>query len=83
MVNESPEFLMPGLLPSGSHSMFGMARVKGLIVALTGYRVHVVGAVTTGQLHLNGVLSGTFGLKRSECQARPPSNIPSNATVRR
>ena len=48
MVNESPGFSMPGVLPSGSQSMIELARAKKLLLALPGYRIHVVGATTTG-----------------------------------
>jgi hypothetical protein len=48
MMNESTTFNMPALLPAGPEQMIARAKANGLIVPLTGYRVHVIGASTAG-----------------------------------
>ena len=48
MVNEIRGFVMPALLPTGAERMLEVAKAKGLVVPLSGYRVHVYGASTTG-----------------------------------
>lgn len=48
MMNESANFQMPALLPSGPDRMLAMARSNGLIVPLHGYKVHVIGASPAG-----------------------------------
>ena len=48
MMNESANFQMPALLPSGPDRMLAMARSNGLIVPLHGYKIHVIGASPAG-----------------------------------
>jgi hypothetical protein len=48
MMNESANFQMPALLPSGPDRMLAIARSNGLIVPLHGYKVHVIGASPAG-----------------------------------
>jgi hypothetical protein len=48
MMNETKEFPMPSLIELGSQEMLERTKAEGLLVPLKGYRVHVVGATTTG-----------------------------------
>ena len=48
MMNETAEFPMPALLPSGSEGMLKRSQSNRLIVPLTGYRIHVLGASPSG-----------------------------------
>jgi hypothetical protein len=48
MMNESANFEMPALLPSGPDKMLAHARSSGLIVPLRGYMVYVIGASPAG-----------------------------------
>jgi hypothetical protein len=48
MMNETPGLLMPALIPLGPQKMLEHAKASGLIVPLQGYKIHVIGAATTG-----------------------------------
>ena len=48
MMNESPSFNMPALLPEGPDKMVERTKANGLLVPLAGYRVYVVGASPAG-----------------------------------
>jgi hypothetical protein len=48
MMNETAEFPMPALIPSGSDGMLKQAKGNHLVVPLIGYRVHVLGAAPSG-----------------------------------
>ncbi len=48
MMNETPGMLMPALIPLGPQKMLEHAKANGLIVPLQGYKIHVIGAATTG-----------------------------------
>jgi hypothetical protein len=48
MMNETPEFRMPALIPTGPEGMLQRAKSNQLVVPLTGYRIHVLGASTAG-----------------------------------
>lgn len=48
MMNETPGMLMPALIPLGPPKMLEHAKANGLIVPLPGYKIHVIGAATTG-----------------------------------
>jgi hypothetical protein len=44
MVNETKEFQMPAILPSGPEKMLEQAKANGLLVPLKGYRIYIYGA---------------------------------------
>jgi len=44
MMNETKEFPMPTLIESGAARMLELAKAKGLMVPMHGYKVHVYGA---------------------------------------
>jgi hypothetical protein len=48
MMNETAEFPMPALIPSGPDGMLKRAKGNHLVVPLTGYRIHVIGASPAG-----------------------------------
>lgn len=48
MMNESPAFNMPALLPTGPQQMVERAKANGLVIPLAGYRVYVIGASPAG-----------------------------------
>ncbi|MFZ1005912.1 MAG: hypothetical protein WAN65_03690 [Candidatus Sulfotelmatobacter sp.] len=48
MMNETREFPMPRLLDIGPERMLERAKMNGLVVPLSGYRIHVYGASTAG-----------------------------------
>jgi hypothetical protein len=48
MMNESANFNMPPLLPTGPEAMLARAKASGLIVPLHGYQIHVIGASPSG-----------------------------------
>jgi hypothetical protein len=48
MMNESANFNMPALLPTGPEKMIERAKANGLVVPLAGYRVYVIGASPAG-----------------------------------
>jgi hypothetical protein len=48
MMNETAQFNMPALIPSGPEGMMRHARSHRLVVPLGGYRIHVVGASIAG-----------------------------------
>jgi hypothetical protein len=48
MMNESANFNMPALLPAGPEKMIERAKANSLMVPLSGYRVHVIGASPAG-----------------------------------
>lgn len=48
MMNETAAFNMPALLPSGPQRVLEYAKANGLLVPLSGYRIHVFGASTAG-----------------------------------
>ncbi len=48
MMNESANFNMPALLPSGPEKMVERAKNNGLMVPLDGYKVYVIGASPAG-----------------------------------
>ena len=48
MMNESANFNMPALLPSGPEQMLARAKANRSVVPLHGYQVHVIGASLAG-----------------------------------
>jgi hypothetical protein len=48
MMNETPQFPMPALIPLGPQGMLRKAKSNGLVVPLKGYQIHVLGASTAG-----------------------------------
>jgi hypothetical protein len=48
MMNESANFNMPPLLPTGPEKMLERAKANGLVVPLHGYQIQVIGASTAG-----------------------------------
>lgn len=48
MMNETAEFNMPALVPLGPEKMLEESKGKHLLVPLTGYRIHVLGATPSG-----------------------------------
>lgn len=48
MMNESANFNMPAILPTGPERMIERTKANGLIVPLAGYEVHVIGASPVG-----------------------------------
>jgi hypothetical protein len=48
MVNETTQFNMPALIPSGPEAMLRRAKSNNLVVPLSGYRIHVIGASPAG-----------------------------------
>jgi hypothetical protein len=48
MVNETPAFQMPAILPNGPEKMLEQAKANGLLVRLDGYKVHIYGASPSG-----------------------------------
>jgi hypothetical protein len=48
MMNESPNFNMPALLPGGPEKMIERAKLSGVIVPLAGYKIYVIGASPAG-----------------------------------
>lgn len=48
MVNETKEFQIPAILPSGPEKMLEQARANGLLVPLKGYRIYIYGASPNG-----------------------------------
>jgi len=48
MVNETKSFPMPALVSTGPEQMLERAKANGLVVSLSGYKIHVVGASPSG-----------------------------------
>jgi len=48
MMNETPSFLMPGLLGTGPERMLERAKANGLLVPLKGYTIYIQGASPGG-----------------------------------
>lgn len=48
MINETPNFQMPSLLPTGPEQMLERAKANGLIVPLNGYKIYIYGATPNG-----------------------------------
>ena len=48
MMNETPAFPMPTLIPIGPEQMLERARANGLLVPLNGYKIHIYGASPSG-----------------------------------
>jgi hypothetical protein len=48
MVNETKEFQIPAILPSGPEKMLEQARANGLLVPLKGYQIYIYGASPNG-----------------------------------
>ncbi len=48
MMNETAELPMPGLIPTGPDGILKRAKSNHLVVPLTGYRIHVLGASPSG-----------------------------------
>lgn len=48
MMNETHQFNMPALLPTGTEKLIEYVKANGLLVPLTGYTIRVVGASTAG-----------------------------------
>jgi hypothetical protein len=48
MMNETSTFNMPSLLAEGSDEMLKRAKADTLVVALKGYRIHILGASLSG-----------------------------------
>ena len=47
-MNETAELPMPALIPTGPDGMLRRAKSNHLVVPLTGYRIHVLGASPSG-----------------------------------
>jgi hypothetical protein len=48
MVNETPALMMPALIGSGPRKMLEQAKANGLLVPMSGYKVHICGASMQG-----------------------------------